>query len=74
MKAFFLQFLAASADRASIDIVHGLKQSRVELNGMVRFRKRELGHRRIELQLEALEENRMINASLRATPAQDAIS
>src|SRR5260370_12348313 len=41
---------------------------------MVRFRKRELGHRRIELQLEALEENRMINASLRATPAQNAIS
>src|SRR5260370_41490852 len=52
----------------------GLKQSRVGLNGTARFRKSGLRHRRIELQSEALEENRMINAALRATPAQDAIS
>src|SRR5580692_590793 len=40
---------------------------------MVRFRKREFGYRCVELQLEALEKDRVIDASLRATPAQDAV-
>src|SRR5258708_58114 len=74
MEASFLQFFTASADRAPIHIVHRLEQRRVELNGMVRFRKREFRHGRVELQLETLEKNRMIDASVRSTPAQDAIS
>jgi len=41
---------------------------------MVRFGKREFGHGSVELQLEALEKDRMIDSSVRAVPAQDAIS
>src|SRR6266481_4365644 len=74
METFHLQFLAATPDRASVDIIHRLEQSRVELNGMVRFRKREFGHGRVELQLEPLEEDRMVDASVRATPAQNSVS
>src|SRR5437868_14936863 len=74
MKAFLLQLFAASADRASIHIAHRLEQRRVQLNGMVRFGKREFGHRCVELQLQALEENRMINPTVRTAPTQDAIS
>src|SRR5580658_7319985 len=74
MEVSFLQFFAATAYRAPIHIVHGLEQSRIELNGMVRFRKREFGQRCVELQLEALEKDRVIDASFRPTPAQDAVS
>src|SRR5712672_3565213 len=74
MKAFLLQFFAASADRAAIHIAHRLEQRRVKLNGMVRFRKREFGYRCVKLQLQALQENRMINPTVRSAPAQDAVS
>src|SRR6266404_7067593 len=74
MEASFVQFLAASPNRTPIHIIQRLEQSRVELNRMVGFRKRELGHGRVELQLETLQEDRMIDASFRATPAQDAVS
>src|ERR1700737_1948839 len=74
MEASFLQFFPTSADRASIHIVHRLEQRRVELNRMVRFRKREFRHGCVKLQLETLEENRMIDAPVRPAPAQDAIA
>src|SRR5258706_8259074 len=74
MKAFLLQLFAASADRASIHIAHRLEQRRVQLNGMVRFGKREFGHRCVELQLQALQENRMVNPTVRTAPTQDAVS
>src|SRR6267154_3295709 len=74
MKAFLLQLFAASADRASIHIAHRLEQRRVQLNWIVRFVKREFGHRCVELQLQALQENRMINPTVRSAPTQDAIS
>ncbi len=41
---------------------------------MVRFRKREFRHGRVELQLETLQEDRMIDAPVRPAPAQDAIA
>src|SRR5438445_5688510 len=41
---------------------------------MVGLGQRELGHGRVELQLETLQEDRMIDVSFRATPAQDAVS
>src|SRR5579859_8207823 len=74
MEASSFQFLTASADRASINIVHRLEQSRIELDGMVRFRKREFRQGCIELQLETLEEDRMIDRSVRTTPAQNAVT
>src|SRR5712671_4671896 len=74
MKSFLLQLFAASADRASIHIAHRLEQCRVELNGMIRFGKREFRRRCVKVQLQALQENRMINPTVRAAPAQDAIS
>src|SRR5256885_607048 len=40
---------------------------------MVRFRKREFRHGRIELQLQPLEENRVKNASFRAPPTENAV-
>src|SRR5260370_83165 len=54
MESPFLQFLAASPNRTSIHIIHRLEQSRVELYRMVGLGKRELGHRRVELQLGTL--------------------
>src|SRR5882724_1431178 len=41
---------------------------------MVGLGKRELRHGRVELQLKTLQEDRMIDVSFRATPAQDAVS
>src|SRR6266403_1482647 len=74
MEASFVQFLAASPNRTPIHIIHRLEQSRVEFNRMVGLAKRELGHGRVELQLETLQEDRMIDASFRATPTQNAVS
>src|ERR1700732_4807792 len=74
MEPAFVQFLAASSDRSPIHTIHRLEQGGVEFNRVVGFGKRELGYGRVELQLEALEENRMIDASFRALPTQDAVS
>src|SRR5580704_10367770 len=74
METSLLQFFTAAAYRAPIHIVHRLEQSRVELNWMVGFGKREFRHGCVELQLEALEEDGMIDASFRPKPAHDAIS
>src|SRR5580693_7801992 len=74
MEAPLVQFLSASSDGASVDIIHRLEQCGVEFNRMVSLGKRELGHGRVELQLEALEENRMMDASFLAPPTQDAVS
>src|SRR5215469_9752417 len=41
---------------------------------MIRFRKRELRHGSIELQLKPLQENRVINTAFFAAPAEDAVS
>jgi len=70
----FLQFLAATADCPSINVVSSIgKQSRVELNRMVPVRKRKFGHGRVELQLRRCSKYRMIDASVRAAPAQDPV-
>src|ERR1700739_1430428 len=74
MESTFLQFLTASPNRPTIHVAHGLKQCRVKLSRVVCFGNCEFWQRCIKLQLEALEQDRAIDAAFRATPAQDAIS
>src|ERR1700730_9233786 len=74
MKASLIQFFAATTDGTSIHIVHGLEQSRIEFNGIVGFRERKFGYGGIKLQLQALQEDRMIYAPFGTGPAQKAIS
>ena len=74
MKSLPVQFFAAPSDRAAVHVGHRLEQGGVKLGGMVGLGERKFGHRSIELQLEALEQYRMVDAALGATPAQNAVS
>src|SRR5712675_3290668 len=73
METAFIQFFAASANRTSVYIRHGLEQRRIQFDGMVRLRERELGDGRIELQLKTLQQDRMEGAPLGTPPTQDAV-
>ncbi len=68
MKAFLLQLLAAAADNASVHIDHGLEESGIEFDRVVRFGECEFGHCGIELKLQALQENGMVDAAFGAGP------
>jgi hypothetical protein len=70
MKPLLFQFLAAPADGAPVHVRHRLKQRRIQFNRVIGFGNRELRHRRIELQLQALQQNRMVNVSLGSPPTQ----
>ena len=74
MKAALLEFFTATADSASIYVGHGLEERGVEFGGIVRFGEREFGNRSIELELQALQKNRMEDVALIALPAQNSIS
>src|SRR5215813_13505519 len=74
MKTAFLQLLTAAADGASVHVIHGLEQCGIELDGMIRFRKGEFRHGSVELQLKALQQNRVKDAALFTAPTENAIS
>ncbi len=61
MKTLPFQFFATASDGAAIHVGHRLEQGGVQLGGMVGFGKREFGHRSVELQLKALEENGVVD-------------
>src|SRR5258708_23383797 len=74
MKPFLLQLFTAPADGAPVHVCHCLKECRIQLNRMISFGNRELWHSGIELQLQALQQNRVVNVSLSPPPAQYAFS
>src|SRR5258707_13486701 len=74
MKPFLLQLFTAPADGAPIHVCHCLKECRIQLNRMISFGNSELWHSVIELQLQALQQNRVVDVSLSPSPAQYAVS
>src|SRR5262249_38504422 len=74
MKTAFLQLLTAAADGASVHVIHGLEQCGIELDGMIRFRKGEFRHGSVELQLKALQQDRVKDPALFTVPTENAIS
>src|SRR5215471_2361453 len=74
MKTALLDLFAAAADGAAVHVGHGLEQSRVKLDGIFCFRQSEFRNRRVELQLQTLQNNRVKNPAFRTLPAQDAVS
>ena len=74
MKAFLLQLFAAAADGASVHLGHGLEEGGIKFDRVVGFRESEFGHGRIELKLQALQENGMVDVAFGATPTENAIS
>src|SRR5579864_1176765 len=74
MKPALLQFFAATPDGAAVHVCHGLKERRIQFNGIFRFRKRKFRNRRVKLKLQALQENGVKDVAFGALPAQDAIA
>src|SRR5260370_28853977 len=74
MKPFLPQLFTAPADGAPVHVCHCLKERRIQLNRMISFGNRELWHSGIELQLQALQQNQVVNVSLSPPPAQYAVS
>jgi hypothetical protein len=74
MEAAFLQFFVASTDCPAVHVAQGLKQCGVKLHRIVGFTNGEFRRRGIKLQLQPLQEDGMVDAALRTTPAQYAVS
>src|SRR5579859_5915489 len=73
MKTFLLQLFTAAPDGSSVHVRHRLEQCRIQFNRMIGLGKSELRHGGVELQLQPLQQNRMVNVSLGPAPAQYAV-
>ena len=77
MKSAAVQLLAAARKYLGFDVRHRAEESGVELHFLSGLDERELGHARIEGELDPLEQDGMVDAALlllRPLPAEDAVA
>ena len=69
-----LQLFAATSDGAPVYVTQGLEKCGIQFHGVFGFRQSELRNSRVELQLQTLEQDRMIDVSFRPPPTQNAVA
>jgi len=74
MESAPIQLLAAARQHLGLDVRHGPEQRRIELHLPARLDEGELGDAGVEGELDALEQDGMVDAALQPLPAQDSVA
>ena len=74
MESAPIELLAAARQHLGLDVRHGPEQRRIELHLPARLDEGELGDAGVEGELDALEQDGMVDAALQPLPAQDSVA